>query len=141
MDNQYAGGIDDGSTRVFRMPSNDVTAPDLMAGGDVFKPVLVIIKGPQVGATFELDEPVITIGRDPSSSIFLNDMTVSRRHARIVLDGSVATIEDLGSLNGIWVDGAAVNSAPLHDSCTIQIGTFVLVYHDTAPRGTVEVGD
>ena len=54
-----------------------------------------------------------TIGRDPANGIFLNDMTVSRSHARIIREGLGARIEDLGSLNGTWVDGAIVNAAPL----------------------------
>jgi pSer/pThr/pTyr-binding forkhead associated (FHA) protein len=59
-------------------------------------------------------------------------MTVSRRHARIDLSRlptGYASIEDLGSLNGTWVDGAIVNNAVLKDGSTIQIGTFRMVFH------------
>ncbi len=94
-------------------------------------PVLSIIKGPQTGNVFELDQPEVTIGRDPSNTIFLNDMTVSRSHAKILRNAASVLIEDLGSLNGTWVDGAIVNSAPLHDGSTVQIGTFKLMYHES----------
>ena len=91
------------STCVFRVPSSDVTVPDLMANVRITAPVLSIVKGPQTGAAFELEDDVTTIGRDPANGIFLNDMTVSRSHARIIREGLGARIEDLGSLNGTSV--------------------------------------
>ena len=121
-----------GSTEIFRMPSADSTVPDLMGGQRPAHPTLAIVKGPQTGSVFELGTPVITLGREPSNSVFLNDMTVSRHHARIDLSGMAsgfATIEDLGSLNGTWVDGAIINKAMLKDGSTIQIGTFRMVFH------------
>ena len=121
-----------GSTEIFRMPSADSTVPDLMGGQRPAHPTLAIVKGPQTGSVFELGTSVITLGREPSNSVFLNDMTVSRHHARIDLSGMAsgfATIEDLGSLNGTWVDGAIINKAMLKDGSTIQIGTFRMVFH------------
>ena len=121
-----------GATEMFRIPSSDATMPDLLGSQANAKPALSIVKGPQTGMTFELSDSTITIGRDPSNSVFLNDMTVSRKHARldIASDGTgLATIEDLGSLNGTWVDGAIVNKATLQDGSTIQIGTFRMVFH------------
>ena len=128
------------STRVFRMPSDDATAPDLMKSARISNPVLSIIKGPQTGNTFQIDGAETTIGRDPANTIFLNDMTVSRAHAKILRDGANVVIEDLGSLNGTWVDGAIVNSAPLHDGSSVQIGTFTLVYHECQPE-RIETGE
>ncbi len=128
------------STRVFRMPSDDATAPDLMKSARISNPVLSIIKGPQTGNTFQIDGAETTIGRDPANTIFLNDMTVSRAHAKILRDGANVVIEDLGSLNGTWVDGAIVNSAPLHDGSSVQIGTFTLVYHESLPE-RIETGE
>ena len=124
-----------GATEIFRMPSSDATVPDLMARQRPKHPTLTIVKGPQTGGVFELDSSVITLGRDPKNSVFLNDMTVSRHHARMDLSGmgsGTATIEDLGSLNGTWVDGAIVSSATLKDGSTIQIGTFRMVFHTNA---------
>ena len=121
-----------GSTEIFRMPAADSTIPDLMGTAKPAHPTLTIVKGPQIGETFELDAPEITLGRDPKNSVFLNDMTVSRHHATMDLSNSalgLATIEDLGSLNGTWVDGAIVSKASLKDGSTIQIGTFRMVFH------------
>lgn len=128
------------ATCVFRVPSSDVTVPDLMSNVRINAPVLSIVKGPQTGAAFELEDDVTTIGRDPANCIFLNDMTVSRSHARIIREGLGAHIEDLGSLNGTWVDGAIVNAAPLHDGSSVQIGTFTLIYHESTPE-RIETGE
>jgi pSer/pThr/pTyr-binding forkhead associated (FHA) protein len=126
------------------MPSPDSTAPDLLNTSGKGRPTLSIVKGPQTGATFVLENDAILLGRDPSNDVFLNDMTVSRRHARIDLSGigvGMATIEDLGSLNGTWVDGAIVNRASLKDGTTIQIGTFRMVFHTNSSRPTrIETG-
>lgn len=116
-------------TSIFKMPSTDATMPDLMGNAQRTCPTLTIVKGPNTGMTFSLDEPEITIGRDPSNTVFLNDMTVSRHHADIFNEHNQAVIEDLGSLNGTWVDGAIVNKSELEDGSTIQIGTFRMVYH------------
>ncbi len=121
-----------GSTQIFRMPATDVTSPSIFDKPDPVYPTLAIVKGPQTGMVFELNTSIITIGRDPSNSIFLNDMTVSRKHARIdftSLDQGYVTIEDLNSLNGTWIDGAIVNKAFLKDGSTIQIGTFRMIFH------------
>lgn len=126
---------DMGATEIFRMPASDATVPDLMAHQKPTRPTLTIVKGPQTGGVFALDSNVITLGRDPKNSVFLNDMTVSRHHARMDLANiasGYATIEDLGSLNGTWVDGAIVSSATLKDGSTIQIGTFRMVFHTNA---------
>ncbi|MBM6676789.1 FHA domain-containing protein [Olsenella uli] len=126
------------ATEIFRMPAADSTVPDLMGAHRPVHPTLTIVKGPQIGEVFELDAPQITLGRDPRNSVFLNDMTVSRHHARMDLGNiasGYATIEDLGSLNGTWVDGAIANRASLKDGSTIQIGTFRMVFHTNArPR-------
>lgn len=128
------------ATAIFCMPSSDATVPDLMSGQRPAHPTLTILKGPQTGQTFELTTPEVSIGRDPNSTVFLNDMTVSRHHAKIVTTASGATVEDLGSLNGTWVDGAIVNSAVLVDGSTIQVGTFRMVYHTTRPT-KIAVGE
>ncbi|MDO4536687.1 MAG: FHA domain-containing protein [Coriobacteriales bacterium] len=134
---------DMGATEIFRMPSADSTVPDLWGGVRPTAPTISIVKGPMSGETFELDETDITLGRDPKNSVFLNDMTVSRHHAHIDLSGlssGYATIEDLGSLNGTWVDGAIVNKAVLKDGSTIQIGTFRMVFHTNRRARRVETG-
>lgn len=124
-----------GATEIFRMPSADATVPDLMGASHPQRPTLTIVKGPQIGETFELDSDIITLGRDPKNSVFLNDMTVSRHHARIdlaTISAGYATVEDLRSLNGTWVDGAIVTKATIKDGSTVQIGTFRMVFHTNA---------
>ena len=126
-----------GATQIFRMPSADATVRDIMAVSKPVQATLTIVKGPQIGETFELNASTITIGRDPSNSVFLNDMTVSRHHANLDLSSvsnGFASIKDLGSLNGTWVDGAIVNEANLKDGSTIQIGTFRMVFHANARK-------
>lgn len=128
------------ATAIFCMPSSDATVPDLMTSQRPSYPSLTIIKGPQTGSTFVLDKNEISIGRDPSCGVFLNDMTVSRKHAVLKVAGESATVEDLGSLNGTWVDGAIVNNATLSDGSTIQIGTFRMVFHSQG-SGKINAGE
>ncbi len=131
------------ATEIFRMPAADATVPDLMGSAKPKNPTLTILKGPQIGTTFELDTPQISLGRDPKNSVFLNDMTVSRHHAQMDLSTlplGYVSIEDLGSLNGTWVDGAIVNKANLRDGSTVQIGTFRMVFHTSTGAGRINTG-
>jgi pSer/pThr/pTyr-binding forkhead associated (FHA) protein len=91
-------------------------------------PALVVRKGPEVGERFYLESPEITIGRDPESDIFLNDVTVSRAHARLSIVGADVTVEDVGSLNGTYVNNVLVDSAVLRSGDTLQIGAFQMVF-------------
>lgn len=127
------------ATSIFRMPSTDATVPDLMGSQRLSNPTLSIVKGPHTGTAFVLDTPEITIGRDPSNSVFLNDMTVSRHHAKMHLVPGANSIEDLGSLNGTWVDGAIINRAMLEDGSTIQVGTFRMIFHTTQNTSRIPV--
>lgn len=91
-------------------------------------PVLIVRKGPQPGERFFLDRPRLTIGRDPKSDIFLNDMTVSRMHAVLECSAGSVSAFDSGSLNGTYVNGECVDSAHLADGDVLQIGTFQMVF-------------
>ena len=131
-----------GRTEIFRMPSADSTVPNLLNAPKPVYPTLTIVKGPHLGDSFDLDSSIITLGRDPSNSVFLNDMTVSRHHARMDLSAlpeGKATIKDLSSLNGTWVDGAIVSETTLKDGSTIQIGTFRMVFHTNRKQRTAQV--
>ncbi|HIQ01078.1 MAG TPA: FHA domain-containing protein, partial [Anaerolineales bacterium] len=66
---------------------------------------LVMTQGPQPGQTFNLDKELISIGRDPGNDIVINHPQVSRQHARLVLQGGLMALEDLGSTNGTFVNG------------------------------------
>jgi pSer/pThr/pTyr-binding forkhead associated (FHA) protein len=91
------------------------------------KAVLVVKKGPDAGTNFFLEKDVVTCGRDAGSDIFLDDVTVSRRHAEIRRNGNEFTIVDSDSLNGTFVNRNRVDKAPLHNGDEIQIGKFKLV--------------
>lgn len=91
-------------------------------------PVLIVRKGVEVGERFYLEQPRITIGRDPASDIFLNDVTVSRAHAVLHLADTGIHLEDVGSLNGTYVNDVIVTEATLHSGDTVQIGRFQMVY-------------
>ena len=112
---------DSDATRMFRVPSADATVPDLM-GTQHTLPALSIVKGPQSGMTFELDSPEVTLGRDPKNEIFLNDMTVSRRHAQLTYTGQDWSIEDLNSTNGTLVNNRRINRCPLRDGDLVTFG-------------------
>lgn len=91
-------------------------------------PMLVVRKGPQPGERFFVDRSPISVGRDPQSDIFLNDMTVSRAHAVLELLGDTVSVRDAGSLNGTYVNGVCVDAAPLNSGDVLQIGTFQMVF-------------
>jgi len=91
-------------------------------------PALVVRKGPQPGERFFIERPRLTIGRDPESDIFLNDMTVSRMHAVVELIGDTVKVTDAGSLNGTYVNGVLVDSAELSHGDAVQIGTFQMAF-------------
>jgi pSer/pThr/pTyr-binding forkhead associated (FHA) protein len=88
-----------------------------------------VVKGPQIGECFYLEGDHISIGRDPQSQLFLNDMTVSREHAVIErrAHGGI-WLRDGGSLNGSYLNGTVVEEAELKDGDLLQIGTFQLAF-------------
>ena len=107
----------------------ETAAPDASAKSLADGPVLVVRKGPQPGERFFIDRERLTLGRDPASDVFLNDMTVSRMHAVVECEGDVVTVKDAGSLNGTYVNGEIVDSAVLASGDIVQIGTFQMVFH------------
>lgn len=90
--------------------------------------MLVVTRGPNSGSKFALDQPVVTAGRHPDSVIFLDDITVSRRHAEIRQVAGGYTVTDVGSLNGTYLNRERVEEAALQDGDELQIGTFKLLF-------------
>ncbi len=90
--------------------------------------VLVVKRGPQAGSRFALDSPVTTAGRHPESDIFLDDITVSRRHAEIERRGEGYVVRDVGSLNGTYLNRERIEEAALENGDEVQIGKFKLVF-------------
>ena len=89
---------------------------------------LTIVRGPQLGTVYSLDDKISSIGRDPSCDIFLNDMTVSREHATVFPSNGEFVIRDSSSFNGIWINNTNVEEAVLSPDDIIQIGSFCLLY-------------
>jgi len=90
--------------------------------------MLVVRRGPNAGSTFVLEKDETTVGRHPDSDIFLDDVTVSRRHALVRRAGGGFEVSDAGSLNGTYVDHQRVENAELSDLNELQIGRFVLTF-------------
>ncbi|MFI5061922.1 MAG: FHA domain-containing protein [Actinomycetales bacterium] len=91
--------------------------------------LLIVRRGPNTGARFLLDADVTSSGRHPDAEIFLDDVTVSRRHAEFIRRGTAFEVRDLGSLNGTYYDGVRIESALLADSAEVQIGKFRLTFY------------
>jgi pSer/pThr/pTyr-binding forkhead associated (FHA) protein len=91
--------------------------------------MLVVRRGPNAGSRFLLDKDVTTAGRHPESDIFLDDITVSRRHAEIRrAPGGAFTVHDVGSLNGTYLNRERVEEGELVGGDELQIGKFKLVF-------------
>jgi hypothetical protein len=90
--------------------------------------LLVVKRGPNAGSRFLLDKDVTTVGRHPESDIFLDDVTVSRRHAEFHRDGDGHSVRDVGSLNGTYLNRERIDDAQLSSGDEVQIGKFRLVY-------------
>lgn len=91
--------------------------------------LLVVRRGPNTGARFLLDADVTTVGRHPEADIFLDDVTVSRRHAEFLRHGTAFEVRDLGSLNGTYFDGVRIETALLSDGAEVQVGKFRLTFY------------
>lgn len=125
------------TTSVFRadllkeMETGATTASD-HAGGVEGLPagsaLLVVKRGPNAGARFLLDQDTTTAGRHPEADIFLDDVTVSRRHAEFRRNDGEFEVVDVGSLNGTYVNREPRNSQTLSTGDEIQIGKFRLVF-------------
>jgi len=90
--------------------------------------MLVVKRGPNAGSQFLLHQPVMSAGRHPASDIFLDDITVSRRHAEFRKENGQFRVVDLGSLNNTYLNREPVDSAVLANGDEIQIGNFRLVF-------------
>ncbi|MFT4009611.1 MAG: FHA domain-containing protein [Nocardioidaceae bacterium] len=90
--------------------------------------LLVVQRGPGAGSRFLLDAEIVTAGRHPDSEIFLDDVTVSRRHVEFRRTSDGYEVADAGSLNGTYVNRDRIDSVVLQGGDEVQIGKFRLVY-------------
>jgi pSer/pThr/pTyr-binding forkhead associated (FHA) protein len=91
--------------------------------------LLIVQRGPNEGSRFLLDQELTSIGRHPNADIFLDDVTVSRRHAEFHRNGQAFQVRDLASLNGTYYDGVRIEAAMLEDGSEIQVGKFRLTFY------------
>jgi pSer/pThr/pTyr-binding forkhead associated (FHA) protein len=139
------GAADQGGTRAddptatvtFRAPAKaeqaeerplndaDAAAVDALPAGSA---LLVVQRGPSAGSRFLLDTDVVTAGRHPDSEIFLDDVTVSRRHAEFRRGADGYRVSDVGSLNGTYVNRDRIDEVLLQGGDEVQIGKYRLVY-------------
>jgi pSer/pThr/pTyr-binding forkhead associated (FHA) protein len=100
--------------------------------------LLVVKRGPNAGSRFLLDQPTTTAGRHPNSDIFLDDITVSRRHAQFRCVSGEFQVVDVGSLNRTYVNREPVDWAVLANGDEVQIGKFRLVFLTGPTTGDTE---
>lgn len=92
--------------------------------------LLIAQSGAGMGSRFLLDTESTVAGRGEQSDIFLDDVTVSRRHAEFTRQGTVFSVSDIGSLNGTYVNGARIDRQPLTNGDVVQIGKFRLTFFE-----------
>jgi pSer/pThr/pTyr-binding forkhead associated (FHA) protein len=90
--------------------------------------MLVVKRGPTTGVRYVLESEVTRAGRHPESDIFLDDVTVSRRHAEFVTSDQVTVVRDVGSLNGTYVNRERIEEIQLASGDEVQIGKFKLLF-------------
>jgi pSer/pThr/pTyr-binding forkhead associated (FHA) protein len=105
-------------------PADQAAVENLPAGSAL----LVVKRGPNAGSRFLLDSDLTTAGRHPQSDIFLDDVTVSRRHAEFRRSGQGFTVRDVGSLNGTYVNRSRIDETSLSNGDEVQIGKYRLVF-------------
>lgn len=96
--------------------------------------LLIVQRGPNLGARFLLDGPRTTAGRHPDSDIFLDDVTVSRKHAEFLAHDGGFIVRDVGSLNGTYVNRQRIESVALSAGDEVQVGKYRLTYHPSPSR-------
>jgi pSer/pThr/pTyr-binding forkhead associated (FHA) protein len=104
----------------------DEAAIAALPGGSA---LLVVRRGPNAGARFLLDAERTTAGRRPDSDIFLDDVTVSRKHAEFVRREGQFVVRDVGSLNGTYVQRDRIEQAVLRPGDEVQIGKYRMVFY------------
>jgi predicted nucleic acid-binding Zn-ribbon protein len=107
------------------LDDDDAAAVDALPRGSA---LLVVQRGPGAGNRFLLDQDVVTAGRHPEREIFLDDITVSRRHVEFRRTADGFTVSDVGSLNGTYVNRDRIDEEVLANGDEVQIGKFRLVY-------------
>jgi hypothetical protein len=120
---------DEPATITFSLDSDDGEALeiDLASVGDGGR--LVVTRGPNTGSEWDLEHVITTAGRHPDSDIFLDDVTVSRRHVEIERTPTGSVVRDVGSLNGTYLNQQRIEGdTPIANGDELQVGKFKLVF-------------
>ncbi len=122
----FGGPVKEAEHREERsLNDSDAAAVDALPQGSA---LLVVQRGPSAGSRFLLDTDVVSAGRHPDSEIFLDDVTVSRRHAEFRRTPDGFQVADVGSLNGTYVNRDRIDEVALQGGDEVQIGKYRLVY-------------
>ena len=117
------------TTMTFTPEEGEQSAAATLEDVGVHGPALVVrAGGGRAGEVFQLDEERVTVGRSPDCGIFLDDVTVSRKHAVLVARDNRFFIEDQGSLNGTFLNRKRIESTELRDGDELQIGKYRLTF-------------
>ena len=108
--------------------TGEILSPSAAEGLGETNALLVVQRGPNAGSRFLLDADVTSAGRAPDSDIFLDDVTVSRRHAEFTRAAQGYLVRDVGSLNGTYVNRERIEEVLLADGDEVQIGKYRLVF-------------
>lgn len=121
---------DDSGETTMALSPEEIAGDSSIAGSQgVDGPALVVRSGGgRVGEHFFVDSDLTLIGRSPDCAVFLDDVTVSRRHAEITRSGGTYSIRDLGSLNGTFVNRRRIESTEIEDDDELQIGKYRLTF-------------
>jgi hypothetical protein len=109
----------------YEEPLGEAAATEALPAGTA---LLLVKRGPNAGSRFLLDSDLTTVGRHPGSDIFLDDVTVSRRHAEFYRHSAGFTVRDVGSLNGTYVNRERIEETDLSDGDEVQVGKFRLTF-------------
>lgn len=117
------------TTMTFDVEEGGDDGESLLASLGITGPALVVRSGGgMAGQSFQPPEGRTLIGRSPECAVFLDDVTVSRRHAELTREGDAFTIRDLGSLNGTYVNRQRIESVTLEDDDELQVGKYRLTF-------------
>lgn len=109
----------------------DLEAVEALPAGSA---LLIVQRGPNTGARFLLDRETTNAGRSPSSDIFLDDVTVSRKHCQFLAKDGVHMVRDSGALNGTYVNRERVDQAMLAAGDEVQIGKYRMTYQPSSKK-------
>jgi pSer/pThr/pTyr-binding forkhead associated (FHA) protein len=115
-----------------KLSADEAAAVDALPPGSA---LLVVQRGPSAGSRFLLDTDEVSAGRHPDSDIFLDDVTVSRRHAVFRRTSHGYLVADVGSLNGTYVNRDRIDEVLLTGGDEVQIGKYRLVYFTGSHHG------